>query len=152
MTAAVTGAGSEALNSIQYRCGYRYQLASDFTIEIPILPPVDISTRFIRLSRLGVLTIRQDYSWDGPSGPTADTPSTMRAALIHDALYQLIRDGHLGAESRGVADLIFKSVLIEDGVFPPRAEAFYRGVAQFGEPYVDPASEKAVMRAPATKP
>lgn len=136
------------MSHILFREGYKYQLAAEYQIEIPILPPEDISTRFIRLSKEGLLTIREDYAWDGPSGPTADTPSVMRAALIHDAIYALIRDGLLQMESRGVADLIFRNLMIEDGVFPPRAEAFYRAVSIFAEPSANPASTKPIMRAP----
>ena len=133
---------------VTYRDNYRYQLYEDYTLEIPILPPEDVSTRFIKLTKRGVLTIREDYAWDGPSGPTADTKSTIRASLVHDALYALIREGLLGPKSRGPADLIFRNILIEDGVFPPRAELFYRAVAIFGEPYADPASTKPILTAP----
>lgn len=137
------------MDTIKYRSGYRYQLAEDFSIEIPILPPEDISTRFIRLTRKGLLTLRADYATDGPSGPTADTRHTIRAAFVHDALYQLLRDGLLdAARFRGVADLIFRNILLEDGMNPLRAQLWYRGVAQFGEPNVDPASEKPVLTAP----
>lgn len=141
------------MEQIAYRDGYRYQLAEDYTFASPILPDVDISTRFVKLTRAGLLTIREDYAWDGPSGPTADTLSTMRAALVHDALYSLMREGKLDhGRWRAVVDRIFRNILLEDGVFPPRAEFFYRGVQQFGDPYADPAHVKPVMRAPAMTP
>ena len=136
------------MNHISYSEGYKYVLESDYEMEIPILPEQDISIRFIKLTKKGLLTIRRDYAFDGASGPTADTPSTMRAACVHDALYALLRSGQLDPKYRGVADLIFRNILLEDGVFPPRAELFYRGVATFGEPFIDPKSEKPLLTAP----
>ena len=134
---------------IKYRDGYRYQLCEDFSIALPILIDDDISGRFIKLTKKGVLTIRQDYAWDGPSGPTTDTPSTMCAALVHDALYQLMREGKLDATKwRPVVDRIFYNILLADGVLPARAALWYRGVSMFGEPNADPVNEKPVMTAP----
>jgi hypothetical protein len=35
------------------------------------------------------------YAWNGPSGPTLDTRNFMRGSLVHDALYQLMREGRM---------------------------------------------------------
>ena len=72
------------------------------------------------------------YAWDGPSGPTFDTPAFMRGSLIHDALYQLIREKHLRPEFRVVADKILYDILREDGMSLIRAKIAYRGVRWFG--------------------
>ena len=67
-----------------------------------------------------VLVIQTGYAWDGPSGPTLDTPDTMRASLVHDALYQWNREQ--GTERatypqfRKLADQEFLRLLAEDGV------------------------------------
>lgn len=90
-----------------------------------------IETEYVDMSA-GVLWIREGYRWDGASGPTLDTPSTMRASLIHDALYQLMRDGHLSQGRKRMADEIFYSVLLEDGMGKLRAFLWYVGVRLFG--------------------
>ena len=44
------------------------------------------------LNESGCLQIAAGYAWDGASGPTIDTRNSMIASLVHDALYQLIRE------------------------------------------------------------
>ena len=62
------------------------------------------------------------FRWDGPSGPTFDSASTMRASLFHDALYLLFREEKLNRELyRYVADFILYRLMIEDGAWHWRA-------------------------------
>lgn len=137
------------MDSIAYRAGYKYQLVQDYAVQIPILPPHDISIRFIRLTKDGWLTIREDYAWDGPTDPAQDAITGMRASLVHDALYQLIREGALTAEQgRGVADLIFFNMLKEDGMLLARAQLWYQFVSTFGQPYAAPESIRPIRYAP----
>jgi hypothetical protein len=92
-----------------------------------------ILTRFITLTMEGKLTIRECYAWDGPSGPTLDTLTFMRGSLIHDALYQLMREGFLDhVRDRKAADEILRAICIEDGMFKMRAWIVYRGVRMGG--------------------
>jgi hypothetical protein len=82
----------------------------------------------IHLSADGVLTIKAGYRWDGASGPTFDTPSTMFASLVHDALYQLMREEAIGQEWRLRADdllgRIMKSAYRSQFVWWDRASAW----------------------------
>ncbi len=134
---------------IQYRNGYKYQTAADYTLQTALRPAIDISNRFIKLTTDGLLTIREDYAWDGASGPTADSPDSMRASLVHDALYQLMRDGSLDeATYKPKADAIFHDILLEDGMPSFRALTWYRGVQKFGEPSANPANDKPILTAP----
>lgn len=75
--------------------GYKYRLNQDFTILVEMYPKEDItsSTGLITLTKDGWLTIWKNYSWDGASGLTFDTKSSIRGALTHDALYELMREG-----------------------------------------------------------
>lgn len=34
-----------------------------------------------------------DYAYDGPSGPAIDSVNFMRASMLHDVLYQVLREG-----------------------------------------------------------
>ena len=38
---------------IRYRSDYKYQLAEDYVVEVPILPKTDIRTDFIALDLVG---------------------------------------------------------------------------------------------------
>ena len=44
--------------------------------------------------------VRRGYAWDGASGPTIDTKDSMKATLIHDVLYQVMREGGLKLDAR----------------------------------------------------
>ena len=120
---------------ISYRDGYLYQLAEDYQVAIEIKPTVFILTPYIRLDIDGMLSIVAGYAWDGPSGPAIDTPNFMRGSLVHDALYQLMRQRHLDPEKlRDVADRILRRLCLEDGMSAIRAWWVYNGVRFGGGP------------------
>jgi hypothetical protein len=77
-----------------YSSGYKYQIRKNHHFQTNIRG-FEANTQFIKLSKEGLLSILNGYACDGPSGPTIDTPIFLYAAFIHDALYQLIRMGHL---------------------------------------------------------
>lgn len=134
---------------IRYRSGYKYQLASDYSLAISIKPPLTIATKYIRLETTGSLTIFEGYAWDGPSGPVRDTKENMRASLVHDALYQLMRLRYLSAKRyKNRADRLFQKICIIDGVSHPTAYAYYLGLKLGGEPATDPKNQKKIKRAP----
>lgn len=132
---------------MKYREGYKYQLAEDYSSFTGILLVEDIVTHFIKLTRLGELFIRADYAWDGPSGPTIDTKNFLRGSLEHDALYQLMREGHLPPEFRKAADMRLREVCLEDGMSSIRAWWVYRGVRFGGEGAIQPRTNE-VLEAP----
>jgi len=133
---------------IVYKGGYKYQLKQEYVVMIPIRPGSAISSEYVSLESTGRLTIKKGYAWDGPSGPTCDTPSFMRGSLIHDALYQLMRDGLLDHNVyRTVADSILRDVCIEDGMWSVRAWWVYQGVRLFADFAADPADRRPVVHA-----
>jgi hypothetical protein len=76
--------------------------------------------------------LKKSCAWDGPSGPTIDTKGFMRGSLVHDGLYQLMRDGLLDHEEyRKDADLLLKAICLEDGMSRFRAWYVYHGVRLF---------------------
>lgn len=133
---------------IFFRMGYKYQLATKLTIQIEITPEEDIDTQFISLTHEGWLTIKSGYAWDGPSGPTVDTPTFMRGSLIHDALYQLMRVGKVSPGQRKYADELLRDVCIEDGMWKFRAKYVYLSVRKFGEKAASTTNVKEVLIAP----
>lgn len=137
------------LGYIRYRADYKYQLANSYKLNIPIRPSTDIKTEFVDLDTNGNLVVKKGYAWDGPSGPVIDTEENMRASLIHDALYQLMRREELKARTyRKAADQLFKDLCKEDGVSNIRASSYYKALRRFGKPAASPQNKKVVHRAP----
>lgn len=133
---------------MKYRSGYKYQLADDERCQVSIRSLQEIDTEFISLTRTGLLTVKRGYAWDGPSGPTIDTKSSMRGSLIHDALYQLIREGHLPAWDRNRADDELYRLCVEDGMWKWRAALWRREVRKFAAGAASPKHIKQVLIAP----
>ncbi len=139
------------MECIKYKKGYKYQLVEPFSVGIPIKPNANISSPsdFIVLTVEGQLTIKKGYAWDGPSGPTIDTLNFMRGSLVHDALYQLMREELLDKEAcRGLADSLLQTMCKEDGMSSIRAWWVYQGLRIGGDPASDPDNKKPVTAAP----
>ena len=116
-------------DKIKYKDGYKHQLAEDYKIEVGINPgKFDVDTPFLKLDRQGFLLIRTGYAWDGASGPTYDTPTCKRGALVHDALYQLMREEKISLTNRKKADDLLRDICIEDGMFKWRAYLWHFAV------------------------
>ena len=120
-------------NIIKYKGGYKYQLKRDYEVQTGVYPLRNCYSKFIRLTRHGKLYISAGYAWDGPSGPTFDTENFMRGSLVHDALYQLIREGWLDPSYREQADKELHRLCREDGMCRIRAWWVYWAVRWFGE-------------------
>jgi hypothetical protein len=137
------------MSSIRYTAGFKYQLHEDYNIDLAFHPPADIRTEYICFYANGRLWIREGYAWDGPSGPTVDTANFMRGSLVHDALYQLMRENHLDHDLyREVADSTLRTLCLEDGMCTARAWWVYQGVRWGGHPSADPRYQRPVLTAP----
>lgn len=127
---------------IHYKKGYKYQLSGNHIYHVDIKPAESIKAGFVHLNVAGVLWIKSGYAWDGCSGPTWDDKTNMRAGLIHDALYQLIRLEQLPQSYKDAADRELQKAMLEDGAFRIRAWYYYQAVKRFahrsGEPGYDP--------------
>lgn len=134
---------------IRYRKGYKYQIQENYVVDINIKPQRNIDTDYICLTKNGRLTIKKGYAWDGPSGPAIDTLNFMRGSLVHDALYQLMREKYLDSKKyRKTADKLLRTMCKEDGMFFIRSFWVYWGVRLFADFSADPANKKPVIRAP----
>lgn len=110
--------------------GYKYDLdeCEKTILKAPFPNVMLLGWAFIKDD---VLTIRANYAWDGASGPTWDDKTNMRGSLVHDALYQLMREGHLPRAYREAADKELVRLCIEDGMNRTRAWVWYRAVRLF---------------------
>lgn len=147
---------------MKYRAGYKYQLAEDFEVEVSwhLKPPNgDIRTEFVSLIKREkfhggyeiILRIKAGYAWDGPSGPMLDTPTAMTGSIIHDALYQLIREGHLPNEddiTRHAADAEIRKYCKKVGMEWWRRWYMYRALRRWAAYAADPENKREVREAP----
>lgn len=108
------------MNHIVYKNlkNYKYQLVKSYNFQTEI--KTDLSLKigksevkvFVNLDPEGLLKIEAGYAWDGPSGPTIDTKTFIRGSLIHDALYQLMREEKLDRiKYRENADQLLKKIV-----------------------------------------
>lgn len=134
---------------ILYKSGYKYQLDADYRIKTAIKPDEDVKGDYIDLDLTGNLTIKRGYAWDGTSGPVIDTDENLRASLVHDAFYQLMRNRKLKSTVHKVpADKLFRNMCKQDGVPSPVAQLYYFALEKMGKPSTDPANAKPICRAP----
>ena len=137
---------------ITYRSGYAYQLSCDYCILTSIVPKESIDTEFISLDMVGRMVVKKGYAWDGTSGPVIDTRRNLRASLVHDALYQLMRLGLLSSEeTKDAADYLFYELCRTDGVSYFLAAIYLRGLKMFGRDSTEPRRARPTEYAPKRK-
>jgi hypothetical protein len=132
---------------LKYVEGFKYQLAKELIVCTGILGQSIIDDYF-QLFPDGTLIVRKGYAWDGASGPTFDTKSSMRASLVHDALCQMMRDGRLSFTFQDQVNELFRQHCIEDGMWEWRAAIWHAAVefANAGDPSQGP--DRKVLEAP----
>lgn len=135
---------------IKYRSlrNWKYQLVRPYKVSTPLLNHA-VDEQFYRLNKTGDLLIRKGYCWDGPSGPTWDSPSSLRPSLVHDVFYQMMRKRSVKLDYRKVVDDFFHTQLLEAGMDRFRAWYFWKAVRLFGKSAASSAEpENEVMTAP----
>lgn len=124
---------------IKYKEGYKFVLAEDYRVKISIKPnEMLVVDNVLELHPDGTLLIKKGYAWDGASGPAINTKDIMRGALVHDALYQLMREGHLSQTYFDSANKALRDICIEDGMSKLRAWYIYKAVSIFGKKFTEP--------------
>jgi hypothetical protein len=116
--------------------GYKYELAESLAVQTDIfgtrLKLLSGNIRYASLYEDGWLIIECGYQWDGMSG-VGDSKQSMRASLVHDVLYQLMREELLDRKYKDAADKLLQQMLIEDGASKLNAWICYQGVKMFGK-------------------
>lgn len=152
---------------IRYKTGYKYQYVDkEFPLQLPKRPGDSIfhynrnveiildggadhikCGPFLALWPSGKMRIYEGYAWDGPSGPAFDTPDFMTPSMVHDAMYQLMRNQVLSLfPFRQIADEMMYQMCRERGMCAPRAWWCKRGVRRFGKGAAS--KKKTIYRAP----
>jgi len=130
------------MKKFKYSKGFKYITREQIIQICDILPLglwVDHELITLEPSRI---IIKERYAWDGPSGLTIDTKNTHYPSLIHDAFYQLMREGYLDSKIyRKAVDDLFLELLKEEGMCYLRRMLWYKMVRKYGAKY---ASKKKV--------
>ena len=133
---------------MQYQKGnwkYRLLEPASYDTGIPIAESAD--SKFIQMTKDGLIVIQAGYCWDGPSGPTIDTKNFMRGSLFHDAAYQLMRESLVSLDYLPAFDMMLVRICKEDGMWALRRRWVYRGVRIGGGPAAAPRKVK-ILEAP----
>jgi hypothetical protein len=112
---------------------YKYRLTEQYALPMQWLD-VDVRIDYI-VARDQTLTIQRGYAWDGATC-ARDTRTNMRAALVHDALYQLIRVGRLPRRYRARADREYYRLCRRDGMTILRAASHYAAIRAIGGRFI----------------
>lgn len=113
---------------------YKYLLNEEMKIASNI-SVYSYQNEYLEIDPIGYLTIKKGYAWDGASGVAIDTETFMRASLVHDALYQLLREGAIPKEWRKEADKMMRKIAINEGMWRIRAWYAWAAVRVFGGRY-----------------
>jgi len=113
--------------------GYKYESVDGYTCSTGIvrrgITDQAISHPYMHLDKNGVLEIFPGYAWDGST--CSFDKNSLRASLVHDALYQLMREGLLDKKYRKQADQLYRDMLIEDGLWKSHAWVRYWALRNF---------------------
>lgn len=121
----------QTTRQIKYESGYKYQLKETafFRTSLTTKSGEAVKLAFITMSPDGLILVKAGYAWDGASGPTVDSDSSMRPSLLHDVICQLMRLGYVDRGYISYANNLFQQMCVEDGMFQARALIWRAGVA-----------------------
>jgi hypothetical protein len=139
---------------IKYKDGYACQLFEKYQVRIEIKPDQDIVTPYIELTTDGRLTINKGYAWDGPTFVyklkrilKRFIKKMLRGSLIHDALYQLMREEKLSRGYKHKANLELHRACREDRLPRPLAWLVLKSM-KFTGFATSPKNRKKILTAP----
>ena len=133
---------------LYFKRGYKYQTTRTFYIELEITPYAPIDLPFVKMDMQGRTHIWAGYAWNGASGPTIDTLTSMIGSLVHDLGYQLIRLGLIDPKYKPYLDRRLVVICIEDGMLKIRAKLWGKTVKRFGNSSCRPSAEPKEEVAP----
>ena len=123
----------------------KYTVDFAVTIRTIVYPPETVKTRLLTLTTHGDLTIGQGWQFDGATWIPDRTKTVMRAAMCHDAIYELIRQGRLEKAMQGQADSCFLCMCMEDGIPRWRANFYYFVLSKIGHLALTPRAGRHIF-------
>ena len=133
--------------TIKYSKGHKYQLKRDAWFQTGITGYAG-HTGYVEIKPDGRVLVLAGYAWDGPSGPTIDTKSSMRGSLLHDALYQLMRLEILPRKYRWIADQAASCRWLADKMWRARVWVWTKILNRHAAAAAHPDRKRKVYTAP----
>lgn len=146
------------INPVRYKFGYGYVVVGGVLFDLDAefakywRPNGTHSYKalvFLTVGHQGEPQVRiaEGYAWHG-ARCCLDVDSVMRAGLLHDALYQMIREGVIDYRFRKLADRQFRRMIIADGF--PRVFAWiaYAALRMFARKAATTATESHIQFSP----
>lgn len=145
---------------LKYKDGYKYQLVEEFNLNLQGFFDDDFFSLvlgdYIRIYN-SILFVAKGYAWDGGTG-AVDTKLLMIPTLVHDVLYQLMRNDKLPQTYREKADKLLKDMYIESArkhgswiqkkLAVVRAQYIYLAVRIAGKKFSTSDNKKKILTAP----
>ena len=121
---------------MKYQKGYKYKLASHIRIRAPFADKfvekgATLGNEWVYVD-CGYLHIQRGYAWNG-ANVIPDTAKVMFPSIVHDAWYQLLREGHVPFWTREDADQWFGDLCYERGTNRLLADIYIVALGAFGE-------------------
>ncbi len=136
------------MSELYYYDGLKYQVARDYVCKTPVTG-YHIDGEFFRLETDGTLRIFKGFAWDGASGLTFDTKSSMAPSLVHDVFCILLRARLIDFDLwQDKINEFFDEMCEQKGMWKLRARIWYRMVelADAGDPAQGP--DRPIITAP----
>ena len=147
---------------LYFKEGYKYWVNRPYHIKLDVIPfaPICLSFKTIdvkgneveipiaTMDMQGNTIIYPSFCWDGASGPTIDTLTSMICSLIHDLGYQLIRLGLIDPKYKSYFDDLLRDIGKEDGMYGWRTDIWHFAVSEFGDDSCQPSAEHLELVAP----
>lgn len=113
---------------------YKYEVEDDFIFILP-LKGFEFSNPYLILKKNGEMTIKKGYRYDGATGGI-DTGSFRIPSLVHDGLYQILRESNFEKKEREYfrkeSDIILKELCKINEMGFIRRNYVYIAVRLFG--------------------
>jgi len=114
---------------------YKYYLEETIEVQTSLRPVQSaIVPGYIFLGLDGKMIIYRRYAWDGATGGV-NFKGNRLAVLVHDAIYQLIREGLIGKSLKDQSDKDLRDMMIAEGSWKFVANFFYFCVSKFGNAF-----------------
>lgn len=114
---------------------YKYYLEETVSVQTSLRPVQSaIVPGYIFLGVDGKMIIYSRYAWDGITNGV-NFKSNRIPGLVHDATYQLIREGLIDLSLKAQSDKDLRDMMIAEGSWKWIANFFYFCVSKFGNAF-----------------
>lgn len=140
---------------MKYRQVQGFRVEKTWEHQTKIAPDRIIRTEYIDLVQ-GLLVMKKAFCFEGSApGPKwllkifgILGKKSKRGYCAHDAIYYLIRNGHLEPFWKEPADDLMNEIHKKDKMVKPAAKIVYKSVVNFADFAIDPANRAKVQTAP----